>query len=157
MTEFHPRKMDLSALIARLISNYKLLIEGSGLVLDTAIEKEVYVYADPDMIRQLAANLISNAIRYTPEGGAIKVMVRKKNQTAELEVADTGIGIGEDDLELIFVKFHRAQSNKSNDVGGLGIGLAMVREIVEIHKGKIIAKSELGLGSSFTLTLSLED
>jgi len=157
MVEFNPRQLDLSMLITRLISNYTLLVEGSGLVLDFTAEKEVLVYADPDMIRQVAANLISNAIRYTPEGGCIRVFVRRRHQTAELEVADTGIGMDKEDLDAIFEKFHRAESNPNKDTGGLGIGLAIAREIVDIHKGKIEVQSELGLGSSFTLILPLDD
>jgi len=156
MVEFNPRKLDLGLLITRLISNYTLLVESSGLVLDFSAEKEVFVYADPDMIRQVAANLISNAIRYTPEGGRIRVLVRRKQQTAELQVTDTGIGMDKKDLEAIFEKFHRAESNPNKDSGGLGIGLAIAREIVDIHKGRIEVQSELGLGSSFTLILPQE-
>lgn len=153
--DINVRKLDLGVLLARLISNYKLLVESSGLVLDFAAEKEVFTYADPDLMRQVAANLISNAIRYTPEGGHIKVYVRRVGQNAELEVVDTGIGIAEKELNEIFKKFHRATSNQGGDYGGLGIGLAIAREIIDIHKGKIIVKSELGLGSSFTITLPL--
>ena len=156
IVEFNPRRLDLGMLITRLISNYTLLIESSGLVLDFAAEKEVIVYADPDMIRQVAANLISNAIRYTPEGGRIRVLVRNFGQAAELEVADTGIGISKSDQELIFEKFQRADSNPRKGSGGLGIGLAIAREIVDIHKGKIIVQSELGLGSSFIILLPLD-
>lgn len=156
MVEFYPRTLDLGTLIARLLSNYSLLVEGSGLVLESSVEEGVGIYADPDMIRQVASNLISNAIRYTPEGGRIKVVVRRSERTAELEVTDTGIGIGEEDLEAIFNKFHRADSNQSNEAGGLGIGLAIVREIVKIHQGTVSVQSELGLGSSFVLALPLD-
>jgi signal transduction histidine kinase len=153
--EFHPRRLDLGALIGRLVSNYRLLIEGSGLVLDFSTGADVYIYADPDLIRQSAANLISNAIRYTPEGGLLRVQVRKSGLKAELEVSDTGIGIDEADLEKIFSKFWRAKDDRSRDNGGLGIGLATVREIINIHKGSINVQSQLGLGSSFTITLPL--
>lgn len=158
---FHPRKLDVSKLIERLISNYKLLIEQAGLVLEARVEEEVCIYADPDLIRQAAANLISNAIRYTPEGGCIQVFVRQRKASAEqgalaeIVIADTGIGISEADLENIFSKFWRVEDGRSRDHGGLGIGLAMVREIVDIHQGTMKAKSELGLGSSFTIELPL--
>jgi signal transduction histidine kinase len=157
MVEAHPRRLDLEKLIARLISNYRLLVEDSGLVLDFAADTGVFIYADPDMIRQAVANLLSNAIRYTPEGGRIRVVVRKQGNRAELEVADTGIGIGEDDLDTIFNKFQRVGSNPTSDAGGLGIGLAMVREIINIHKGTIAVTSQLGLGSSFTISLPLSE
>lgn len=153
--EFHPRKLNLGDLINRLVSNYQLLVESSGLILDSTTEDDVYIYADPDMIRQAAANLVSNAIRYTPEGGRIRVDVRKSGQTAELEVADTGIGIDEAELENVFDKFWRSKTDNSRDRGGLGIGLATVREIVNIHKGRVEVKSQLGLGSSFFIVLPL--
>jgi len=156
MVEFNPRKLDLGQLIRRLVSNYSQLMESSGLILDFAAENDVFVFADPDMIRQVAANLISNAIRYTPEGGCIRVLVRRRKKIAELEVADSGIGMDEKDLDKIFEKFRRADSNPSKDSGGLGIGLAIAREIVDIHKGKIKVSSELSLGSSFTLLLPLD-
>lgn len=155
MVEFQPRRLDLGELIARLISNYELLVEGSGLLLDFSASKNVYICADQDMVRQAAANLVSNALRYTPEGGRIRVLVRKRGTEAELEVADTGIGIGEEDLDTIFKKFQRVESNKSRDAGGLGIGLAMVREIVDINSGTILVESQLGLGSSFTVSFPL--
>lgn len=153
MVEVHLRTLDLGELIARLISSYELLVESSGLVLDLAAEKDVLIHADPDMMRQAAANLLSNAVRYTPEGGCVRVSVRRKGGMAELEVTDTGIGIGEENLDTIFEKYQRVESNPTSDAGGLGIGLAMVREIVDIHGGTVSVESSLGLGSSFTISL----
>lgn len=154
--EFNPRRLDLSNLITRLISNYRQLVEESQLVLDYAAEKDVLIYADPDMIRQVTANLLSNAIRYTPVGGRIRVLVRTLDNSARIEVADTGIGIDEKDLGSIFTKFKRADNSVSQGTGGLGIGLAIAREIVEIHKGKIVVESQPGLGSCFTIILPLD-
>lgn len=153
--EFHPRRLDLSELVTRLSSNYKLLVESSNLMFDTTIEQGVYIYADPDLIRQAAANLISNAIRYTPEGGRIGVAVRATEQTAHIDISDTGIGIDENELNNVFDKFWRSKVDNSRDRGGLGIGLATVREIVSIHKGTVEVKSQLGLGSTFSIVLPL--
>ena len=155
MVVFNPQKLDLGALISKLISNYKLLVEGSGLVLDVEAEKDVYIYADPDMVRQVAANLISNAVRYTPEGGSIKVSVHKRGRAAELQVDDTGVGIAKEDLDRIFKKFQRVKSDRNRDTGGLGIGLATVREIVDIHSGAIAVESQLESGSSFIISFPL--
>ncbi len=156
-TEFLPRVLNLGEHTAHLVSSYKLLVEGSNLELEFVREPNVLIYADPDMLRQAAANLISNAVRYTPEGGRLLVAVRSRNGTAELEVSDTGIGLSKEELGKIFTKFWRSDDNRNSDHGGLGIGLSMVREIVNIHGGKINVQSRLGVGSSFTLVFPVPD
>jgi signal transduction histidine kinase len=153
--EFSPRRLELGTLISRLMDNYQLLVEGSGLELDLSADTNVFIVADPDLIRQAAANLISNAVRYTPDGGRIEVFVQKTNKWAQIVVADTGTGISQEDQKNIFNKFWRAADDRNRDRGGLGIGLAMVREIVHMHSGQITVTSELGVGSRFTLNIPL--
>jgi signal transduction histidine kinase len=151
--EINPRRVDLGELITRLMSNYILLVESSGLTLEFKAEEQLFITADIDLIRQAAANLLSNAVRYTPEGGSISVLVQRQDQWVQIVVQDTGIGISETDQDHIFNRFWRATDDRNRDHGGLGIGLAMVREIVEMHGGKITVKSELEQGSKFTIAL----
>lgn len=151
--DFSPRVLDLGELITRLVSNYKLLVESSDLTLESSVSADTFIYADPDLIRQAAANLISNAVRYTPPGGSILVVVQQRSQIARLIIEDTGSGISRQDQENIFNKFWRADNNRNRDQGGLGIGLAVVREIVDMHGGTIEVQSEPGLGSSFVISL----
>ncbi|GHT78103.1 hypothetical protein FACS1894104_0800 [Actinomycetota bacterium] len=153
--EISPRRLDLGELITRLMSNYELLVEDSGLGLEYHTNSNVFITADADLIRQATANLLSNAVRYTPEGGTIKVLVQKRGNWAEIVVEDTGIGISKEDQDNIFSKFWRATGDRNRDHGGLGIGLAMVREIVNMHGGKITVQSELGKGSKFTVALPI--
>ena len=152
---FRPRLLDLGDLINALIEDYKLLVESSGLTLRSALQEQTLVYADPDLIRQATANLISNAVRYTPPNGSITVTVQSQDNISHLTVADTGIGISSQDLKDVFNKFWRAEEARQNYQGGLGIGLAVVREIVSMHGGTIEVSSQLGAGSSFTISLPL--
>jgi signal transduction histidine kinase len=97
---------------------------------------------------------LDNAIRYTPQGGKVTVSVGEENGWAELRVSDTGIGITEDQLPLIFERFYRADSSRA--AGGAGLGLSIARQIAEAHGGKIEVQSTPGEGSTFTLLLPKE-
>jgi two-component system OmpR family sensor kinase len=114
-------------------------------------EQPVNVPFDRNRIRQVASILLDNALKYTPEGGKVTVTVRETNGWAELEVSDTGVGIPEDQLPLIFERFHRADSSRAT--GGIGLGLSIARQIAEAHGGKIEVESAPGEGSTFTVLL----
>ncbi len=94
---------------------------------------------------------MDNAVRYTPEGGNVTVSVREEGERAALEVSDTGVGIPEDQLPLIFERFRRADPSRSD--GGAGLGLSIARQIAKSHGGQIRAQSTPGKGSTFTLLL----
>jgi two-component system OmpR family sensor kinase len=106
---------------------------------------------DRDRIRQVASILLDNAVKYTQEGGKVTVTARERNGWAELEVSDTGVGIPEEQLPLIFERFHRADPSRA--AGGSGLGLSIARQIAEAHGGKIEVESTPGEGSTFTLLL----
>jgi signal transduction histidine kinase len=112
---------------------------------------EVEATFDRDRVFQAASILLDNAVRYTPEGGNVTVGVREDGDRVALEVSDTGIGISEDQLPLIFERFHRADPSRSE--GGTGLGLSIARQIAESHGGQIRAESTPGTGSTFTLLL----
>jgi two-component system OmpR family sensor kinase len=112
---------------------------------------EVEATFDRDRVFQAASILLDNAVRYTPEGGNVTVGVREDGDRVALEVSDTGIGISEDQLPLIFERFHRADPSRSE--GGTGLGLSIARQIAESHDGQIRAESTPGTGSTFTLLL----
>ena len=103
------------------------------------------------MITQCVINLMSNAMRYTPEGGWVVVSVLSDRKHVSIAVSDTGIGIAKDDLSRIFGRFCRAR-----EAGGLGVGLAVTKQIVERHHGYISVESELGKGTTFTIHLPRE-
>lgn len=111
------------------------------------------VEADRNKITQVLTNLLSNGLAFTPGGGRVEVRIKELAETAELVVADTGIGIPPEDLPFIFERFYRVDKSRSRSSGGSGIGLAIVHEILRAHGGGIQARSEPGKGSEFIVTL----
>jgi two-component system, OmpR family, sensor kinase len=114
-------------------------------------KREVEATFDRGRVLQAASILLDNAVKYTPEGGSVAVRLREEDGRAALEVSDTGVGIPEDELPLIFERFHRADPSRAD--GGAGLGLSIARQIAESHGGEIRASSTPGEGSTFTLLL----
>jgi two-component system, OmpR family, sensor kinase len=108
---------------------------------------------DRGRILQVASILLDNAVKYTPEGGTITVAVRGRDDRVELEISDNGVGIREDELPLIFERFHRSDAARAED--GAGLGLSIARQIAEAHGGTIQATSKIGAGSTFVLALPI--
>ena len=100
-------------------------------------------------------NLIDNAVKYTPEGGAVTVTLTADSREAVLTVRDTGIGIPPEDIAHIFDRFYRVDKARSRATGGTGLGLSIVRQMVQLHGGEITVASESSQGSTFTVTLPL--
>ncbi|MBI5740467.1 MAG: PAS domain S-box protein [Nitrospirae bacterium] len=112
---------------------------------------------DKDLARVAILNLLGNAIKYTPEGGAITFKAEEDEDHIRIDIADTGYGISEDELPHIFDKFFRSSDEKIKAQTGNGLGLALSREIIRLHDGEIAVASEVGRGTHFTLTLPKED
>ena len=111
-------------------------------------------WGDPDRLRQIVWNLLSNAIKFTPVGGRVEVELKSVNSHAEIQVTDTGIGISPEFLPYVFERFRQAESTTTRAQGGLGLGLAIVRNLVELHGGTIQVSS-LGLGQGATFIVQL--
>lgn len=111
------------------------------------------VSGDPDRLRDILRNLLENAVKYSPEGGAIEISADENAQRTIIAVRDRGRGIGEEDLPFIFDRFFRAQDDGTAGVGGSGLGLYIVQALVRAHGGSIDVRSSLRLGTTFTLTL----
>jgi two-component system phosphate regulon sensor histidine kinase PhoR len=111
------------------------------------------VHADPVQIRQVVVNLISNAIKYTPDGGQIQARVRCTDGKVILEVEDNGFGIAKEAQTRLFQRFYRVKTEETQDIEGTGLGLSLVKAIVEQHDGAIEVDSEVGRGSVFRLRL----
>ena len=114
---------------------------------------------DPERMVQVLNNLVGNAIRYTPEGGEVVVSVGKKEMDgrawATVTVADTGMGIPEEELPHIFERFFRGEKPRAMQLSGTGLGLAIVKEIVELHGGRVTVESQMDVGTIFTVWLPL--
>lgn len=109
--------------------------------------------ADPDRLTQVLTNLVRNAVNYTPEGGVVSIRLSAEPEHVRVGVSDTGVGISPEDLEHVFDRFYRADSSRSRDSGGFGLGLSIARELVEAMGGSLTATSEPGLGSTFWVSL----
>jgi signal transduction histidine kinase len=111
---------------------------------------------DPKRFEQILRNLLGNAIKYSPEGGIICIRGCAEKGELVVQVGDEGIGIPRGDLERVFERFYRVENEVTQQVGGVGLGLAVCRSIVEAHRGRIRVESTLGQGSTFIFTLPLE-
>jgi len=116
---------------------------------------QAQVLGDPDRLKQLFLNLVDNAIKYTPPGGEVRVGLTRTAEEVHIYVADTGIGISEMDLPHIFDRFYRVEKARTRVLGGSGLGLSIVYSIVEAHGGGIQVTSEVGQGTTFTVSLPL--
>jgi len=147
------------------------LVDLGGLIAKVAANQESYttrhqieirvppglpsVIADEDKIDQVLTNLINNAIKYSPDGGVVMTSARNTGAEVEISVQDHGIGIPREHLDKIFGRFHRVEGGDTRRAGGTGIGLYLVKHLVEAHYGRIWVQSEVGKGSTFTFTIPL--
>ena len=146
--------IELSAIVAERAGVYRDQLAAKGISLEQRLEPAAVV-GDAGRIGQIVDNLLSNALRYTDAGGTVSVAVARRDADAVIEVADTGVGIAGDQLPYIFERFWRGEPSRARRTGGAGIGLAIVRELVRAHDGRIDVESKPGEGSCFRVTLPL--
>jgi signal transduction histidine kinase len=144
-------RYDLSALGKEATETARAAAEGRVSVEFVSNEHEVTAAFDRERVLQVASILLDNAVKYTPEGGSVQVRVEEKDGGAALAVSDTGVGISEEQLPLVFDRFYRADAARTEE--GVGLGLSIARQIAEAHGGTIEAMSKLGVGSTFVLLL----
>ena len=127
-------------------------IKGLNIIFDTDIEEKI-IACDTEKIERIVLNLISNAIKFSDEGDEIFVEIKDKNEFVEISVKDNGIGIEDEYLDMIFDRFKQVDKSLSRNTEGTGVGLSLVKSIVELHGGSIYVESEFGKGSKFTVML----
>ena len=157
-TELKVERTDLVYLVKSLVSSQHQLFHERGLHLrfvDETPHHELYADVDPDLLREAIVNLMSNALRYTNADGWVKVSLRQDRSDFLVAVQDTGIGIAKEDIPQTFARFWRSDVSRERVSGGLGVGLAITKEIVDRHNGTILVESELGRGTTFTLRVPL--
>lgn len=153
-----PELLDLKVLAKEIIDEFQDVAQEKNIALEyIASPKKVECKADRRYVRMIIENLISNAIKYSHEGLAVKVRVSATNNYASIKVIDHGVGIAHEDRSKLFQKFTRIQNPLSQKEGGSGLGLFLANKLAEAHHGKIIVDSEPEKGSSFTLKLPIKD
>lgn len=149
------QKVDLTEMLSAVVATHQAYINEEGLNLEFEYDPHVYVYGDADLLRQATANLISNAVRYTPEGGTITITARKGELMGQISVRDTGIGLTPEEAKMVFQRFWRADSGRARATGGLGVGLSVVKEIVDQHNGWVRVEGRPNEGACFTVYVPL--
>ena len=153
--ELEPADFDLSSAIDNALTLVRERATRRGITLGSTIDERLgLIRGDERKVKQVLLNLLSNALKFTPEGGRIDVGGRLDGEVAEVSVADTGVGIAPADQEAVFEEFRQVGAAEKR-AEGTGLGLALSRKFVELHGGKIWVRSELGRGSIFTFTLPL--
>jgi signal transduction histidine kinase len=142
---------DLAALWRQVIDLYQYVAEEKKLTIETDFTEPCLASVDPIRIRQVFANLLDNAVKYTPSGGRVSVQLRSEAGNAVVKVRDNGVGIPPEEQEKIWDRLYRG--DKSRSQRGLGLGLSVVRAIVQAHKGRAEVKSEPEKGSEFIITI----
>jgi PAS domain S-box-containing protein len=146
--------LPINQIIEEVVASLRTQIEEKRLSLELNLPEELArVKGDRDRVIQVLTNLLSNAYKFTPEGGRITVSARRTDGQVQVDVADTGIGISPRDQQKLFTKFFRADSSMTREAGGTGLGLTIAKSIVEMHGGRIWFGSEVGKGSTFSFTL----
>ncbi len=150
----HPQEADLRAVVLGVLSSLEPQFKMGRVRLHRALPNTpVPLYCDPHRTGQVVLNLVSNAIKFTPPGGKIRVAVRPFRSAVLVEVSDSGIGIEGKHLPRLFDRFYQADSSLTRERGGAGLGLAIAKGLVEAHGGEIGVESQLGRGSKFWFTL----
>jgi PAS domain S-box-containing protein len=149
------RAVDLIAIVNAAIDSVRPAVEAKGIQLQTILDAEAGpISGDADRLQQIVWNLLTNAVKFTPKGGRIQVKVQRTDSYAEIVVTDSGVGISKEFLPYVFDRFRQADASTTRIHGGLGLGLSIVRQLVDLHGGSVNVHSEgEGHGTTFTITL----
>jgi two-component system phosphate regulon sensor histidine kinase PhoR len=150
---FDVQRLDFKRLVRSCVEGFVEAAERRGLkLINRYADEPSHVFGDAEGVATVVRNLIDNAIKYTPAGGAIEVTIEKTGEKTSVSVRDDGIGIPAKDLPRIFERFFRVDKARSNAVGGTGLGLSIVKHLVQTFDGQITVDSELGKGSLFRVS-----
>lgn len=155
--KLHVEAVDVNGIIRRVATGMENQAQQGRVSLEVSLSDSLpHAMADADRVAQVLRNLLSNALRHTPEGGSIRISAQPSPQSGKdllVSVADTGQGIPAPDLPYIFERFYRVDRSRTRSTGGAGIGLTIVKQLVEAHGGRVWVESETGKGSKFFFTL----
>lgn len=153
-TPLRARRLEVAAFVDRICHDQAPSARRKSLRLDILLpEVPMTIFADPEHLEKALSNLLSNALKFTPEGGTVRVSVEDRGRSVRITVRDSGPGISAGELQHVFDRFYRVNESISRMKPGTGIGLALAKELVELHGGLLTAESEEGFGSTFVITL----
>jgi signal transduction histidine kinase len=147
-------RFDLPLAIGNALALVRERASRHGIKLEANLAPDVAEYdGDERKVKQIVLNLLTNAVKFTPEGGAVTLDATRVDGKYEISVRDTGIGIAAEDLDKIFEEFRQVGADTDRKAEGTGLGLALTRRLIELHGGRIRVASEPGQGTTFTFTL----
>ncbi len=146
-------RLNLTDIVNSTLNEMNYFLEISKMDVHLNISNDIYANVHAEGLKQALSNLISNAIKYSSLNKKINVQLYKKENKIFIEVEDFGIGIPKEELEFIFEKFYRVNSNENETASGTGLGLTVTKDIIEEQQGKLLVESTLGKGSKFTIVL----
>ncbi|MCX7748040.1 MAG: HAMP domain-containing histidine kinase [Clostridia bacterium] len=151
--KLHKERIGVLEIINDVSESLNMLVQEKGLQLSVECSDKIAVNVDKDRFKQILVNILSNAIKYNKENGKVYMAVTDKDGFITFSIKDTGIGIPSEELPFIFERFYRVDKSRQSSKGGAGLGLNIVKSLVELHGGRIQAKSSLGLGTEFLFTI----
>lgn len=155
LKEMHCSSFALDGMLNELYTRFSLLSDAKDINFSIKKTTQIQICGVEPLLKRVFANIIDNAIKYTPDGKRIYLSLEKKNGNAIVSIQDEGKGLSEENKSKIFDRFYRVDQSRSRETGGAGLGLCICRNIVELHNGKIEVKSRLGEGSTFVVTLPM--
>jgi signal transduction histidine kinase len=154
--KLHRSRVNVARFTAGLLNSVRRFAEDRGLKVNSSIDPDLtHVVADPDKLEKVFLNLLFNSIKFTPAGGEVRLTATREGEHAVFEVKDTGMGISPENLSQLFQRFWQADNSAHRKFQGAGIGLALVKELVEAHGGQVSARSEVGRGTTMIVRLPL--
>ncbi|WP_427127022.1 sensor histidine kinase [Priestia megaterium] len=147
------QKVELATYLHTICAHFHLALKEKEMELDISCPQDLYFSLDPERFQQVIINLLDNAMKYSKEGTKIDLIVKKSAESLTITLKDQGIGIPEKDLPYVFDKLYRVEKSRSRKSGGYGLGLSIVKEIVEAHEGEITITSEMGKGTTVEIVL----
>jgi signal transduction histidine kinase len=151
LQNLHKEPVDLQSICQDIIELYEIIAEQKEIKINLKLSAPLYLIADKKKLRQVLANLVDNAIKYSPEHTEINICIEQIGRSAIIKIADQGIGISENEMPLIWKRLYRGENSRSQK--GIGLGLSLVKSIVEAHQGEIVVEKNKEQGSVFTITL----
>jgi signal transduction histidine kinase/CheY-like chemotaxis protein len=154
--ELHTQRVDLDESVGLVLATVEPLAKTKNISLETSSDHDLHLIADPVKLKQMLLNLVSNAIKFTPNGGRVAIQSRQVESWIEIAVTDTGIGIAGTDLEKLFTEFQQLDAGHGRQQEGTGLGLALTKRFAELHGGEVKVESVPAKGSTFTLRLPVK-